>query len=74
MNTYKFNVCADCYVTGHGVSEVPHEPTIAAMMELGEYPLMGSDSDLEPRFSWNDCELCQSPLGGHRFRVTITTN
>lgn len=74
MSIFEFEVCTDCYVTGHGVAEEPHEPTIAAMVELGEYPLMGSDSDLEPHFSWDDCELCGSTLGGHRFRVTITTN
>ena len=71
--TYEFEVCTDCYLTGLGVADEPHEPTLAAMTELGGRTLMDSDSDLEPHFDWRDCELCHSPLGGHRFRVVITT-
>jgi hypothetical protein len=36
-------------------------------------PVVDSDGDYEPYFSWASCDCCGSHLGGNRFSVTGVT-
>ena len=68
------DICADClYTEANGWCERDTGrplPDPVPLSHLDGY-LIGWSADLEPHFSWRDCEGCGNTLGGDRYEVTI---
>lgn len=81
----EYSVCEDCQqAIAHGETE--HDITADVERELngrtGHFSVGIEQTEDDPdgngydEFSWHECELCRSPLGGSRHGVTllITSN
>lgn len=70
----EIEICADClYTYANGWDERTTGrplPDPAPLSHLDVF-LIGWDVDVEPHFSWQECEGCGCTLGGDRYAVTI---
>lgn len=79
MISIEFSVCYDCMeIISFGFSELldhEHIEHINRCLEL-ERNLNGGSwhiSEIEDEFSWNQCEVCNSRLGGSRWTAVLLT-
>lgn len=80
IDRIEYSVCEDCYLAvAH--CETDHDISAAVERELngrtGHFCLGVAQSEDDPdgsgyeEFSWHECELCRSTLGGSRHGVTL---
>lgn len=80
IDSIEYSVCEDCLIAVAG-GETDHDISDAIDRELngrtGLFSPGVEQTEEDPdgagydEFSWRECELCRSPLGGSRHGVTL---
>lgn len=81
---YNYWVCTDCYTAYHyGANSTEWEPDprwnrdrfLSAIESIGrDHIADNTDSETDDgytTFSWGHCDMCQSILGGSRYRLAV---